>query len=60
MKLYITNNCIKCGACSQINNSIFEITNNGAIVNNDKLSDIYDNDCYDAIFHCPVNAIHQK
>jgi len=57
MDLYITDNCIKCGACSQINGGIFEITNNGAIINNDKIHDKYA-DCYDAVFYCPVGAIH--
>ena len=60
MDLFITYNCIKCGACAQINNSIFEISNNGAIVNNEKIKDEFDDDCYDAIFYCPVNAIRIK
>lgn len=60
MELYITNKCILCGACNQINNSIFNITNNGAIPNNEKINFNNVNDCYDAIYFCPANAIHEK
>ena len=57
MKIIVTDNCIKCGACAQINGDIFEITNYGAIINSTKINDNFE-DCYDAILNCPVNAIH--
>jgi len=58
MELYITDNCIKCGACAEINGDIFEISEYGAIFNKHKLNCNNETDCYDAVFFCPVNAIH--
>ena len=56
MKLYITNNCINCGACNQIYNEVFDMTKHGAVPNNEKI--LNEEKCYDAIFFCPVVAIH--
>ena len=58
MELFITDNCIKCGACAEINGDLFEVTYNGAIFNPLKVNENNLNDCYDAVFLCPINAIH--
>ena len=57
MDIIITSNCIKCGTCSEINGNIFEVTGEGAIFNPLKYKDTFENDCYDALFYCPVSAI---
>ncbi len=58
MNIFITNNCINCGACVQVNSTIFEITKNGVIYNKEKYTEEFSDDLYDAIYSCPVNAIH--
>lgn len=56
MDIIIRDTCVKCGACVQINEAIFEMHNDGATVNHDKI-DKSEDDCYDAVFICPVDAI---
>ena len=57
MNIQITDKCIKCGICSEINGEIFEINKDGAIFNSDKYKDTFEDDCFDALLYCPVFAI---
>ena len=45
-----------CGACSAINNDIFELTNYGVEVHNNKVYG-HEIDCIDAAIACPVNVV---
>ena len=56
MNIKVLNNCVGCGACAIINPEVFEISENKAIVNNDKI-ERYEDLCIDAAICCPVNAI---
>lgn len=56
MRIVISNNCVGCGACSQIDTEIFDIWNNYAVINSHKVFGHEDICIYAAII-CPVNAI---
>jgi len=56
MKIIITDKCIGCGACATINGDMFDIEYNRAHVNTLHLNK-NENDCFDAVIYCPVNAI---
>lgn len=56
MKIMILENCVGCGACAIINPEVFEMRNDKATVNLEKV-DKNDDLCIDAAITCPVNAI---
>lgn len=56
MKVKILKGCTMCGACSAINNDIFELTNYGVEVHNNKVYG-HEIDCIDAAIACPVNVV---
>lgn len=56
MKVSVLNNCVGCGACAIINPEVFEMNDNKAIVNAEKV-DSNEDLCIDAAITCPVNAI---
>ena len=55
MKIEIMPGCIECGACSAINNEIFELTDS-LHIHQDKISGC-EEDCKAAADACPVNVI---
>lgn len=56
MKVSVLNNCVGCGACAIINPEVFEMNDNKAAVNAEKV-DSNEDLCIDAAITCPVNAI---
>lgn len=56
MKVSVLNNCVGCGACAIINPEVFEMNDNKATVNAEKV-DSNEDLCIDAAITCPVNAI---
>ena len=56
MKVSVLENCVGCGACAIINSEVFEMQNNKATVNHNKIDSTEDL-CLDAAITCPVNAI---
>jgi len=56
MYITISDKCVGCGVCSAINSEIFDVTDDFAHVNNDFIEG-FEDDCIDAVFACPVNAI---
>lgn len=56
MRVIISNNCVGCGACSEIGIEVFDIWNDYAIVNPYKVEGREDI-CIDAALICPVCAI---
>lgn len=52
----VLDNCIGCGACSTVSPEVFEINQNFAIVNYDRISE-HEESCIDAALFCPVGAI---
>lgn len=56
MQISILDYCVGCGACAIINPEVFEIYNNKALVNPDRIETSEDL-CIDAAISCPVNAI---
>ena len=57
MEINILDKCLGCGACAIINPEVFEIYNNKAIANTDKVDNSKEL-CIDAAINCPVNAIY--
>ena len=56
MYIRVLDYCVGCGACAIINPEVFEINEDKAIVNPDKVEK-YEDLCIDAAITCPVNAI---
>ncbi len=56
MKVTVLDSCVGCGACAIINPEVFDIKENKAVVNVDKIQNSEDL-CIDAAISCPVNAI---
>lgn len=56
MKVAVLDSCVGCGACAIINPEVFDIKENKAVVNVDKIQNSEDL-CIDAAISCPVNAI---
>ena len=56
MKISVLENCVGCGACAIINPEVFEMHNDKATINYDKIEQ-YEELCIDAAITCPVNAI---
>ncbi len=56
MNIKILDLCVGCGACAIISPEVFEISDNKAIVNPERIEH-YEDLCLDAAITCPVNAI---
>lgn len=56
MDITISDKCNACGICSAINPEIFNISENFAYVNSELINGNED-DCIDAVFACPLDAI---
>ncbi len=56
MNIRILDLCVGCGACAIISPEVFEIAENKAIVNPDRI-EYFEDLCLDAAITCPVNAI---
>ncbi len=56
MFVSISNRCKGCGACAKISPEVFDIWENSAIPNQDKVCG-NENSCIDAAINCPNGAI---
>lgn len=56
MQVKVLNNCIGCGACSQLSSEVFDISGDYAVVNPYKIEG-NENSCIDAAIACPVGAV---
>lgn len=57
MRISISDICTGCGVCSAINPEVFEIHETFAVPDHSKVNGNEDS-CIDAVFNCPVGAIH--
>ncbi len=55
MLVFITDNCVSCGACEAINPEVFSLELRPKV--NQKMVNLNKKDCIDAALICPVNAI---